>query len=127
MKKHITILSFIVCFIASAQFVNAQETKKVRFNQEAIAKEKTHNLHLQVDLNGEQQREIFYLLVDAENNMHAVDNNGGSVSAMQARKREIQNHVNDKLRGILTPTQFRAYMQSVENQENANKASVDKK
>jgi Spy/CpxP family protein refolding chaperone len=128
MKKYITILSFIVCFIASAQFTNAQEqTKKKAFTPEVTAKQKTHEIHQLVELNGEQQKSIFYLLVDAENNMDAIENSGADVNAIQARKKEVMKYVDDKIKTILTPEQYSTYSQSQESTMNKSGISKDKR
>lgn len=124
MKKYITLLSFIVCFIASAQFANAQSNSS--FSPEAIAKKKTHEIHQLVELNGEQQKSVFHLLVDAENNIAVINNSSADVNSKQARKSEIFKYVSTKLSSILTPEQYNVYMQSQESTMNKPSASKRK-
>lgn len=125
MKKYITLLSFIVCFIASAQFANAQSNSSS--SPEAIAKKKTHEMHQLVELNGEQQKSVFYLLVDAENNIAVIDNSGADVNSMQARKSEIFKYVNTKLKSILTQEQYKTYIASLDTSMNKSASSKVKK
>ena len=124
MKKYITLLSFIVCFIASAQFASAQSNSS--FSPEAIAKKKTHEIHQLVELNGEQQKSVFHLLVDAENNIAVINNSSADVNSKQARKSEIFKYVSTKLSSILTPEQYNVYIQSQESTMNKPSASKRK-
>ena len=129
MKKYITILGFFTLFLFGSQIASGQEGRST-ISVEAAAKKKTHELHELVELTGTQQGDVFKLLLDAEQNLEAINQQGGDEASVQKRRREFLNHVDKKLSVILTPEQFRIYKQSLE-QQNANKvgtaASVSKK
>ena len=124
MKKYITIFGFFALFLVGTQFAGAQE--QVKKSPEAIAKQKTYQLHELVNLTGDQQGDIFRLFVDSEQNLQALDAKGGDAVSVQKNKNQILEYVDQKLNVILTPEQYRAYTQS-QIQESANKASNVKK
>ena len=129
MKRYITIFGFFALFLMGSQFVSAQEQikKSPRVAPEVTAKQKTYELHQLVDLTGEQQGQVFKLLVDAEQNLEAINVQGGDATTIQSTKNEVLNYVNQKLSVILTPEQYKTYQQSLQ-QESANKsASIKKK
>ena len=114
MKKYITILGFFALFLMGSQFVSAQEQ-----SPEAIAKQKTYELHELVNLTGSQQGDVFKLLVDAEQNLQALNAQTADARAIQNRKDEVLNFVDQKLSVILTPEQYRTYQQSLQREKSA--------
>ena len=123
MKRYITIFGFFALFLVGSQFAGAQEqTKKSpRVAPEVTAKQKTYEMHEMLALSGEQQSQVFKLLVDAEQNLQAINSNGGDTAAIQDRKNEVLKYVDVKLSSILTPEQYKTYQQSLERQASAKK------
>ena len=115
MKKYITLFSVIALFFVGMQNSVAQEKKQ---RPEEIAKIKTHDLHQLVDLTGEQQGEIFKILVDAESNMAALGGNGQNIQATQKTKAAILENTNSRIKAILNAEQYAIYLKSLEKEKN---------
>ncbi|WP_418509287.1 hypothetical protein [Corallibacter sp.] len=113
MKKYISLFSFIAMFFLGMQFSSAQASRTTQTTPEAIAKQKTYEIHELVVLTGEQQSGVFRALVDAEENIKAL-NEKSDIEAIQKYKAEILSRLNDKIKGILTPDQYKTYLTSLE-------------
>ena len=107
MRKYITLFSVIALFFVGMQNSVAQEQKQ---SPEAIAKKKTHDLHEEVTLTGDQQRQIFNLLVDAETNIAAIDAKNLNLESAQKAKAAIIENTNTRIKAILNPEQFTTFM-----------------
>lgn len=111
MKKYLTFLSFIALFFIGMQFSSAQSD--ARQSPEAIAKEKTHDLHQLVNLTGGQQSAIFRVLVDAEQNMSALNKNDVTDKLRQDGTKTVNQNLEEAYKRILTPEQFSLYQDSL--------------
>jgi hypothetical protein len=107
MKKYLTLFSVIALFFAGTQFSNAQENRQQ--TPESIAKFKTHKMHELVELSGDQQREIFTLLVDAETNLAALNTSTMNIQNTQSARAEVMNSTNARIKTILTRDQYVVY------------------
>lgn len=111
MKKYISLFSFIALFFVGMQFSAAQDAKQ---SPEAIAKQKTYELHELVTLSGDQQSAIYKVLLDAEQNSSAIKTENEDVMTVQKTKGAILENVNSRIKAILTPEQFQIYIKSLE-------------
>ncbi len=114
MKKYISLLSIIAIFFVGIQQTNAQDATQNRERPEDIAKMRTLDLHNMLELSGDQQRAIFKVLVDAEQNMIALDESGSNITQIQKAKGSIADLVETRFKEILTPQQFQKYLESLE-------------
>lgn len=114
MKKYITLFSVIALFFVGIQQSVAQDRQQ---SPEAIAKHKTHDLHKLVNLTGEQQGEVFKVLVDAESNMSALQAQGKNIESTQKTKAAILDNTNNRIKAILNPEQYAIYLKSLEKEK----------
>ena len=114
MKRYITLFSIIALFFVGMQNSNAQEKKQ---SPEAIAKQKTQEIHELVGLTGDQQREIFKLLVDAESNLSAIGSTSQNIESSQKTRAAVMDNTNTRIKAILNPEQYAIYMRSLEKEE----------
>jgi len=112
MKKYITLFSVIALFFFGMHVSVAQNAKNQR--PEAIAKQKTYELHKIVDLTGEQQSQVFKVLVEEETNMTGIEKNAKDIATVQEAKAGILENTEKRLKTILTPDQYKIYLQSLE-------------
>jgi len=114
MKKYISLFSFIALFFVGIQQSSAQDKSISKESPEAIAKKKTYEMNNLLVLTGEQQGSVYKVLVDAENNIAALNESESNITTIQKNKAVIYDLVNSRLKGILTPEQLRTYMASTE-------------
>jgi len=114
MKKYISLFSFIALFFVGIQQSSAQDKSERKEYPEAIAKKKTYEMHQLVELSGEQQGSVYKVLVDAEQNIAALNESGSDIVTIQKSKAAIYDLVDSRLRDILSPDQLRTYMASME-------------
>ena len=112
MKKYFSLLSFIALFFIGMQFSTAQNADRQQ-SPEAIAKQKTYELHELVNLTGGQQSAIFKVLVDAEQNMGELVKRDKSDTVEHERMKAINEKVQANFKKILTPEQFQTYQASL--------------
>jgi hypothetical protein len=112
MKKYVSLLSFVALFFIGMQSSTAQTADKQQ-SPEAIAKQKTYQLHQLVNLTGEQQSAIFKVLVDAEQNMSVLNQKDTSDKFRQEGVKTIDERVNEGYKKILTPAQYKTYEESL--------------
>ncbi len=112
MKKYISFLSFIALFFIGIQFSSAQTADRQQ-SPEAIAKQKTYQLHQLVNLTGEQQGDVFRALVDAEQNLSGLSNKKDTDMIKQEGTRTVNEKVEASLKSILTPEQYKIYQESL--------------
>ena len=113
MKKYISLLSFIAMFFVGMQFSVAQEKVKQE-RPEAIAKQKTFDLHQLVSLTGEQQGAIFKVLVDVEQNVASLSKGDMDIKSVQKTRSALLERKKSSIKAILTPEQFKTYSESLE-------------
>jgi len=111
MKKYFTFLSFIALFFIGMQISSAQSTD--RQIPEAIAKEKTHQLHQLVSLTGEQQSAIFRVLVDYEQNSSELNKMESTSKLRQEGLQTVDQRKHEAFRKILTTEQYNLYRESL--------------
>tara|TARA_R100001377_G_C3190619_1_gene110413 strand:- start:11 stop:361 length:351 start_codon:yes stop_codon:yes gene_type:complete len=116
MKKYISLFSFIALFFVGMQFSTAQSSQRQQ-NPEAIAKQKTYQLHELVNLTGDQQGEIFKVLVDAEQNMGELLKKDISDKFRQEGIKTLNLRVEEGFKKILTPSQFDLYENSLKQKK----------
>ncbi|WP_417198185.1 hypothetical protein [Bizionia sp.] len=116
MKKYISLFSFIALFFVGMQFSAAQSSDRQQ-SAEAIAKQKTHDLHQLVTLTGDQQGDVFKVLVDAEQNMGELRKREISDKFRQEGMKTLDMRVEEGLKRILTPSQFKLYQNSLESKK----------
>ena len=112
MKKYISFLSFIALFFIGTQFSSAQDADRQQ-SPEAIAKQKTFELHQLVDLTGEQQGAIFKVLVDAEQNLSVLNSKKDTDMIKQEGTKTVNNKIEASFKSILTPEQYNTYKESL--------------
>ena len=112
MKKYVSLLSFVALFFIGMQFSTAQSAERQQ-SPEAIAKQKTYQLHQLVNLTGEQQSAVFKVLVDAEQNLGELYKKDASDQFRQEGIKTIDARVNDSYKKILTPAQYKTYEDSL--------------
>lgn len=112
MKKYISFLSFIALFFVGIQFSSAQSADKQQ-SPEAIAKQKTYELHQLVDLTGDQQGAIFKVLVDAEQNLSVLSTKKDTDMIKQEGTNTVNEKVEASFKSILTPEQYDTYKKSL--------------
>ncbi|MFD2824410.1 hypothetical protein ACFS5M_12080 [Lacinutrix iliipiscaria] len=115
MKKYISLFSFIALFFVGVQQSQAQDSNRVVEAEmpEAIAKKQTHELHQMMELTGDQQRDVYKVLVDYEQNTKALNRND-NVAAVQKSRAALMENVKTRMKSILTPEQFQLYLKSLE-------------
>lgn len=113
MKKYISLFSFMALFFVGVQFSAAQSSERQQ-SPEAIAKEKTYKLHELVTLTGDQQGQIFRVLVDAEQNMSELKKKDISDKFRQEGVKTINLRVEEGFKNILSPSQYKMYETSLE-------------
>ena len=71
MKKYISLLSFIAIFFVGIQHSQAQDSNRFVEAEmpEAIAKKQTHSLHQMSELTGDQQRAVYKVFLDYQQNV----------------------------------------------------------
>ncbi|HLV40550.1 hypothetical protein [Xanthomarina sp.] len=111
MKKYFTFLSFIALFFIGLQSSSAQTNEKQ--SPEAMAKEKTHQLHQLVNLTGGQQSAIYRVLVDAEQNTGALNKMDATDKLRQDGLKTVDQNTLESFKRILTPEQFELYQESL--------------
>ncbi|PWK17548.1 hypothetical protein [Xanthomarina spongicola] len=116
MKKYISFLSFIALFFIGMQFSSAQTADKQQ-SPEAIAKQQTYQLHKLLNLTGDQQGDIFRVLVDAQQNLQVLDKKDNTDIIKQEGTRTVNNNVEASFKKILTPEQFKTYQESLVKEE----------
>ncbi|GGG56261.1 hypothetical protein [Bizionia arctica] len=112
MKKYVSLLSFVALFFIGMQSSNAQTTERQQ-SPEAIAKQKTYQLHELVNLTGEQQSAVFKVLVDAEQNMSELVKKDTSDKFRQEGIKTVDKRIEDSYKQILTPSQYKTYEESL--------------
>jgi transcription elongation factor len=112
MKKYVSLLSFVALFFIGMQFSSAQTAQRQE-SPEAIAKQKTYELHELVNLSGEQQGAIFKVLVDAEQNLSVLNQKDTSDKFRQEGIKTINMRVAEGYKKILTPEQYAIYEESL--------------
>jgi len=115
MKKYITLLSFITVFFVGIQQSQAQDAKRVVEAEmpEAIAKKQTHGLHQISELTGDQQRAVYKILLDYQQNVSALNENSDIATANRA-KVALMDNVKARLKSTLNEEQFQAYLKTLE-------------
>lgn len=113
MKKYISLFSFIALFFVGMQFSSAQASERQQ-SAEAIAKQKTYELHQLVTLTGDQQGDIFKVLVDAEQNMGELKKKDVSDNFRQEGIKTIDLRVKEGFKKILNTEQYNTYITSLE-------------
>jgi len=114
MKKYISLLSLIAIFFVGMQQTQAQDARAQELaSPEGLAKQQTHQLHQMVELSGDQQRGVFKVLVDLNQNLNALEGND-DITAVQRTKATLVENANGKLKSILNPEQYNAYLKSLE-------------
>ncbi len=113
MKKYISLFSFVALFFVGMQFASAQTSERQQ-SPEAIAKQKTYELHQLVSLTGDQQGDIFKVLVDAEQNMGELKKKDVSDKFRQEGIRTVDKRVQEGFKKILTSGQYATYLKSLE-------------
>ncbi|MEO8933254.1 MAG: hypothetical protein ABI295_03020 [Xanthomarina sp.] len=112
MKKYLPFLSFIALFFIGLQFSTAQT--QLNQSPEAIAKEKTHDLHKLVNLTGGQQSAIYHLLVDAEQNMAVLNKKETTDKLRKSGSATVEQNITEGFKKVLTPEQYNLYLESLE-------------
>src|SRR5690606_16772309 len=112
MKKYLSLLSFVALFFIGMQISTAQADERQQ-SPEAIAKQKTYQLHELVNLTGEQQSAVFKVLVDAEQNMGELNKKDTGDKFRQEGIKTINERVNESYKKILTPAQYQTYEESL--------------
>lgn len=112
MKKYISFLSFIALFFIGIQFSSAQTTDRQQ-SPEAIAKQKTYQIHQLVNLTGEQQSAIFRALVDAEQNLSALSTKENTDMIKQEGTKTVNQTLDETFKSILSPEQYNTYKESL--------------
>ncbi|MGY0393172.1 hypothetical protein ACW5R3_11525 [Bizionia sp. KMM 8389] len=112
MKKYISLFSFIALFFVGMQFSSAQSADRQQ-SAEARAKQKTYQIHELVTLTGEQQSDVYKVLVDAEQNLGELNKRELTDSFRQDGILTINERVEKSLKNILTPTQYETYESSL--------------
>lgn len=115
MKKYITLFSIIALFFFGMQSSVAQDAHKQR--PEAIAKQQTYELHKLVSLTGDQQGEVFKVLVEEQTNLSGIEENTKSIATAQEAKVAVLEKTNMRLKSILTPEQYKIYQESLEKEK----------
>jgi hypothetical protein len=113
MKKYISLFSFIALFFVGMQQMNAQDATQNRERPEDIAKMQTLDLHNMLELSGDQQRAVFKVLVDAEQNIAALDASNTNITQIQKTKGSIADLVATRLKEILSAEQYLKYLESL--------------
>lgn len=98
MKKLITLLLVAFAFMFSVQDANAQQ------RPEEIAKVKVAELSQTLELNGEQQRALWRVLVKKES----------AVAKAGASTKEIEATFDKEIKEVLTPEQYKQYLATIE-------------
>ena len=114
MKKYISLLSFIALFFVGMHQSNAQDATQNRERPEDIAKMQTLDLHNILVLSGDQQRAIFKVLVDVEQNINALDESGSSITQIQKGKASLADFTATRFKEILSADQFQKYLESLQ-------------
>jgi hypothetical protein len=115
MKKYISLLSFIALFFVGIQQSQAQNTNRVVEAEmpEAIAKKQTHTLHQMAELSGDQQRAVYKIFLDYQQNVSALNENSDITSANRA-KSSLMDSVTAKLKSTLNEEQFQTYLKTLD-------------
>ncbi|WP_338731269.1 hypothetical protein [Mangrovimonas cancribranchiae] len=109
MKKYLSLLSFIAFLFVGMQSSVAQDNVKA----EAVAKEKTYNLHQLVELSGQQQGEVFKVLVNAEQNLAELKKMNNSNAIKSDGIESINKTIDIEFKKILTEEQYKTYKKSL--------------
>lgn len=112
MKKYITLFSMVALFFVGMQTTMAQDVNDQR--PEPIAKQKTYELHKLVDLTGDQQGEVFKVLVEEQTNLSGIEENTRSIADAQEAKLAVLENTKKRLKSILTPEQYEIYERSLQ-------------
>ncbi|MFD2552566.1 hypothetical protein ACFSQP_12155 [Bizionia sediminis] len=115
MKKYISLFSFIALFFVGMQMSSAQTDRQV--GPEAIAKQKTYEIHQLVNLTGDQQGDVFKVLVDFEQNMSELLKKDVSDSFRQEGIKTMNQRAEEGLKKVLTASQFKTYQTSLQNKK----------
>lgn len=116
MKKYISLFSFIALFFVGMQVSSAQSSQR-QLSAEAVAKQKTLELHELVTLTGDQQGEVFKVLVDSEQNMGELLKKDISDKFRQEGIKTMNTRVQEGLKKILTPSQYKMYETSLKSKK----------
>lgn len=116
MKKYISLFSFIALFFVGMQFSTAQSSDRQQ-SAESIAKQKTLDLHNLVSLTGDQQGEIFKVLVDAEQNMGELMKRDVTDNLRQEGIKTVNSRITEGYKKILTPSQYKTYESSLKEKK----------
>jgi hypothetical protein len=109
MKKLITLIVVLFAFAFNAQDVNAQQ------KPEEIAKMKTAELSEILNLNGDQQQAMWRALVRKESAYSKqVTGQDLSNATVAAAKKEIDATLDERIKAILTPEQYKLYLTTIE-------------
>ena len=119
MKKYISLLSFIAIFFVGILQSQAQDSNRAVEAEmpEAIAKKQTHELHQMSELTGDQQRAVYKVLLDYQQNVSALNENSNITSANGAKVALLDN-VKARLKSILNEEQFQVYLKTLEKPKN---------
>lgn len=115
MKKYITLLSLIALFFVGMQSQAQNRNGVVEAEMpEAIAKQQTYDIHRTVNLTGDQQREMYKVLVDLQKNYKGLTESNDDIASVQKAKASLSEKTNGVLKSILTEEQFQVYLKSLE-------------
>ncbi|WP_250434618.1 hypothetical protein [Hanstruepera flava] len=115
MKKYITLFSIVALFFMGLQSSVAQDAQRQR--PEAIAKQQTYDIHKLVTLTGDQQGEVFKVLVEQQTSLSGIEENTKSIATAQEAKLAVLENTNKRLKAILTPEQYKIYQESLEKEK----------
>lgn len=109
MKKIITLIVLLFAIAFNTQNVNAQQ------KPEDVAKIKTAELSEALELNIDQQQAMWRALVKKES-AYARQVTGQDLSnaTVAAAKKEIDATLEERVKAILTPEQYKLYLASIE-------------
>lgn len=109
MKKIITLIVVLFAIAFTSQNANAQQ------KPEDIAKTKTAELTKTLELNGDQQQAMWRALVKKESAYaKQVTGQDLSNSTVVATKKEIDATLDERVKAILTPEQYKLYLATIE-------------
>lgn len=110
-----TLLSFIALFFIGLQQSQAQDSDRAVEAEmpEAIAKKQTHTLHQMAELTGDQQRAVYKVFLDYQQNVSALNQNSDIAMTQRAKSALIDN-VTARLKSTLNDEQFQVYLKTLE-------------
>jgi hypothetical protein len=111
MKNILSVVVFAMVVLFSANNVAAQTLSQDQDRPEVIAKTKVAELSNQLSLNGDQQMTLFraYTVYESNYKKH-IHGKDAKDAAVMANKQKFDTSLQETVKGILTPEQYKKWL-----------------